>query len=102
MIDATPDLFPSYPNAPGWKARDTARAAAAGIAGKVGTIRERVLEAIKVRQGTPEQIALRIGEPLLNVRPRCSELAAKGLIEDSGVRGTATGGKLAIVWRVRV
>ena len=103
-----PDFFgaapaqapPGYPDRPGWKGSDTSRAAAAGIAGKAGTLRDRVLAAINVRPGTPEQIALRIDEPLMNVRPRCSELHAKGLIEDSAVRGTAMGGRHAIVWRV--
>jgi hypothetical protein len=42
-----------------------------------------------------------MNEPLMNVRPRTSELSARGLIEDSGARATASGGRLAIVWRVK-
>lgn len=93
------DIF-SYPNGPGWKARETSRAAAEAIAPKAATIRERVFAALKVQPGTPEQIAKRIGEAVMNVRPRCSQLAAAGLIEDSGARGPAMGGRNAIVWRV--
>lgn len=89
-----------YPDAPGHKGnRDTGRAAAAGMEPKAGTIRARVLTAIRERSGTPEEIADRIGEPVLNVRPRISECAAKNLIEDSGERGPAFGGRRSIRWR---
>lgn len=91
----------NYPDAPGWKARETSRAAAEAIAPKAATIRERVYAALKVQPGTPEQIAKRIGETVMNVRPRCSQLSAAGLIEDSGTRGQAMGGRNAIVWQVR-
>lgn len=95
----TEDVIAHYPDAPGAKARDTSRMAAAGMAPRARSLRARVYDAIKEQPGTPEQIALRLGEPLMNVRPRCSELAAKGLIEDSVQRGTAMGGRKAIVWR---
>lgn len=92
------DIF-SYPDGPGFKARETSRAAAAAMAPQAKSLRARVFDEIKKAPGTPEQIAHRIKEPLMNVRPRCSELAAKGLIIDSAVRGTAMGGRRAIVWR---
>ena len=98
MTDATLCLF-DYPNEPGFKARQTSADAARGIKSAAATIRERVLEAVRAKPGTPEEIAERIGEPVMNVRPRCSELAAKRLIEDSGKRGEAMGGRRAIVWR---
>ncbi|MEH0194550.1 hypothetical protein V7S57_02325 [Caulobacter sp. CCNWLY153] len=88
----------AYPAQPGHKARATSAEAARGIAPRVKSLRERVLDAIKVRPGTPEQIAHRIGEPLMNVRPRCSELARQGLIRDSQARADAMGGRKAIVW----
>lgn len=87
-----------YPDTPGHKGRDTGRAAAAGIEPRAGTIRARVLAAIRELPGTPEEIAERIGEPVLNCRPRTSELAAKALIYDSGERRMAMGGRMAIVW----
>jgi hypothetical protein len=90
-----------YPDAPGFKARDTSRAAAEGVAPKAGTLRARVLDAIRANPGTPEEIAARLGEPVLNTRPRCAELSAKGLIEDSGQRGPAMGGRRAIIWQAK-
>lgn len=94
-----PDIF-SYPNGPGFKARDTSRAAAEAMAPQVKSLRARVFDELKKAPGTPEQIAHRLKVPLMNVRPRCSELAAKGLIVDSKVRGTAMGGRQAIIWRI--
>lgn len=91
----------TYPNEPGWKARDTSREAAAGVAKIAPTLRQRVLEALRERPGTPEEIAGRLGVPVMNVRPRTSELFRLGLIEDTGHRGAAMGGRRAIRWRVR-
>lgn len=101
MASQQPSLFDDvYPNAPGHKGRETSRAAAKGIAVHAKSLRERVLDEIKIRPGTPEQIAHRMSEPLMNVRPRCSELAAKKLIKDSGGRADAMGGRKAIIWMV--
>ncbi len=103
MSDHQLGLFDEpYPSSPGWKARSTSRDAAAGIAAKAGPLRDRVLAEVRRRPGTPEQISDRIREPLMNVRPRLSELAAKGLVEDSGKRGDAAGGRKAIIWRPTV
>lgn len=88
----------SYPHAPGFKGAETSRAAAIAMAPKVDGLRGLVLAAIRQKPGTPEQIAHRINEPLMNVRPRCSELKAKGLIRDSGQRAAAMGGRRAVVW----
>lgn len=96
-----PSLFDAYPNAPGWKARETSRAAAQSAAPMARSTRAQIFDAIKQRPDTPEGISKRLKIDILNVRPRLSELAAKRLIEDSGVRGPSRGGKEAIVWRVR-
>jgi len=92
------DLFAAYPDAPGWKARDTSRAAAESVAPVAGTLRERVLIEVRRAPGTPEQIAHRMRVPLLSIRPRFSELSQRGLIKDSGKRGDSQGGCKAIVW----
>ena len=96
------DLFTDfhYPARPGWKARDTAKAAAEAIAPRAKSLRARVYDEIKRSPGTPEEIAARLGAPVMNVRPRCSELAARNLIEDSDQRGAAMGGRRSIRWRV--
>ncbi len=95
-----PDLFDGipYPGSPGWKVRDTSRQATEAIAPKAPPLRIRVLQAIRDGHGTPEAIAKRLGVPVMNVRPRTSELSALGLIEDSGRRGPAMGGRRAIIW----
>lgn len=99
-MDQQPDFFEAgYPERPGAQARETSRAAAAAIAPSAKTLRARVLDEIKKAPGTPEQLAHRMREPLMNIRPRCSELAAKGLILDSQARGQAMGGRKAIIWR---
>lgn len=91
----------AYPDAPGYKARETSRAAAQAAAPMAMSLRARVFECIKAKPDTPEGVAKRLREPVHNIRPRCSELAARELIEDSGIRGEAMGGRQAIVWRVR-
>jgi predicted ArsR family transcriptional regulator len=100
QIDIDDILGANYPNAPGWKARDTAQAAAEAIAPQAKTLRARIMDELRKAPGTPEQIALRLKAPLMNVRPRCSELARQGLIVDSEARGTAMGGRKAIIWKV--
>lgn len=87
-----------YPDRPGAKARSTSIEAAEGMAPKAPILRDQVLAEIRREAATPEQVALRLGVPLMNVRPRCSELARLGLIEDSRVRRMAMGGRKAIVW----
>lgn len=89
-----------YPDVAGAKRRDTSFAAAAAIEPTAKSLRERVLRSIAGQAGTPEEIAKRLGVPVMNVRPRCSELAAKNLIVDSGRRRVAMGGRKAIVWQV--
>lgn len=100
VVGDRPSIFEPYPDGPGYQARETSKAAAAGIAPEVKSLRERVLEALKRAPGTPEEVARRIGAPVMNVRPRATELSKKGLIRDSGKRGKATGGRRAIVWEV--
>lgn len=96
-----PDLFTTYPNAPGWKARETAQAAAVAVAPMAKGLRARVYDAIKAQPDTPEGVASRLDLDILAVRPRFSELAAQGLIEDSGACGPSRSGKSAIIWRVK-
>ena len=90
-----------YPDRPGFRARQTSREAAEAIVGAAKSIRARVFEALKASPATPEEVAETLGVPLMNTRPRFSELAARGLIEDSGIRRRAAGGKSAIVWRIK-
>lgn len=100
MAGPQPSLFESgLPMHPPRKVRAPARVEPVAVAGEDGrSASQRVLDALKKQAGTAEQIANRINEPLLNVRPRCSDLVRRGLIRDSGRRGTSMGGQLATVW----
>lgn len=87
-----------YPDSPGFKCAGTSQEAAEGIAPKAQKDRAKVLAALQQAPGSPEQIAERTGLPLMNVRPRCSELGGKGLIRKTSQRGPAMGGRKATVW----
>lgn len=84
---------------------NTAQQARDFIAPKAKTLRQRVLDAIESRAGTPEEIHARLRAEgahhlLTAVRPRCSELMRMGLIADSGLRGLGESQRCkAIVWR---
>lgn len=86
----------------GWRARDTAARAAHGVSPKAVTLRDRVLERLRgaERPMTADEIADALGAPYGSVRPRCSELAERGLIVDSGARREGRFGKTMIAWRL--
>ena len=48
---------------------------------------------------TADQIAHKIDEHILSIRPRVSELYTKELVFDTGERGINSSGKKAIVWK---
>ena len=89
-----------YPNAPGFKNKDLgpSRQAAMDIAVKAPTLREQCMEKLAVPM-TADEIAEMLDKSILSIRPRVAELAAKGLIEDSGKRRANSSGKLATVWK---
>ncbi len=93
-----------YPQKPGFKARATAREAAKSAAPRALSLREKIFVTLKAagRGGlTPDEIAYRLDESILSVRPRVSELAIIGRIEDTRARRVnEISGRRAIVWRV--
>jgi predicted ArsR family transcriptional regulator len=89
-----------YPDAPGFRRRATSKAAAEAIAPRAVKLKELVLAEIKRREGTADEIAKRLRQTVLAVRPRCTELAKLNLIEDAGIRRSNVSGRSAIVWRV--
>src|SRR5688500_7682694 len=97
----TPDLFTyeRYPAVPGYKSRDTAREAAESIKPKASTLRARVLSELARYPMTADECATALRQPVLSIRPRFSELAALGKIEDTGERRFNASGKRAAVWR---
>lgn len=94
-----------YPHKPGFKARGTAKAAAKSMENKAVPLRERAYAAFRKagRNGaTADEIAETIGSTILAVRPRVSELAAMGMLEDTLKRRANSGsGRHAIVWRAK-
>lgn len=89
-----------YPNNPGFKAQETSRQAAQDIKPKASILRQKVLELIRdsVFGISPDKAAAQLGESILSIRPRFSELKAKGLIVDSGRRDLTEFHKASIIW----
>jgi len=98
------DLFEHadrYPNAPGFKARDTSAEAAEAAKPKAPLLRNLCLDLLIQSTGlTADEVAGRAGFSVLSIRPRLTELSALGLIVDSGERRRNDSGKRAIVWKV--
>lgn len=101
---ATPDLFnwtppPSYPDVPGRRRVDTSIEAADDIASKAHTLRESCMAILRDVPGglTADQIAERLGESPLSIRPRISELKKTARIVDTGIRRLNRSGKRAAV-----
>lgn len=92
-----------YPGVPGYKARDTAEAAAEAMRPSASTLRAAAMRCLRESGPlTADEVASRLGRSVLAMRPRFSELAKLGSIEDSGERRRNTSGKRAIVWNCRV
>jgi hypothetical protein len=98
----TDDLFTHaarYPSAPGHRDTDTSREAAKDMASRVTGLRLAVLGAL-AQDRTADECAAVLGESVLAVRPRTTELKRLGLITDTGERRPNASGKRAIVWRL--
>lgn len=93
-----------YPQTPGWKAPGTSQEAATSTRGRKAALQARVIEAFTAagKAGlTADQAASKIGESVLAVRPRVSELSEMGLIEKTGSRRPNASGLNATVWRLK-
>ncbi len=88
----------NYPHEAGWKQGGTSKDAALAIEPKAKTVRDRVLEMLTDHAMTPDECADAMGESILTVRPRCSELFRRGLLIDTGIRRKNSSGRPAIVW----
>lgn len=95
------DLF-TYPNRPGSKERrGTSEEAAHAVAGSAAILRNRVLKLLQRPDTalTADEIATQLGESILSVRPRVSELARQGKIARTGAKRFNASGLRAHVWR---
>lgn len=85
----------SYPESPGFKEATTSRVAAEKIAPRAPTLRDKVMTCLNdvwPAGMTADEVAEALGETVLAVRPRLSELKAKGMIGPSeATRPNASG-----------
>jgi predicted ArsR family transcriptional regulator len=88
-----------YPASPGFKSGGTSRAAAEAMKPRAGTLRDRALALLKDAALTADEVAWKLNRSVLSVRPRLSELVAKGLIHDTGRTRPNASGVQASVWR---
>lgn len=95
------DFADHYPQTPGFKQRETAVEAAESIRPSIGRLQGYCLNALDALGPlTADECAERLQIDKLSIRPRFSELAARGKITDTGERRRNSSGKSAIVWRV--
>lgn len=95
----------AYPTTAGAKERGgTSEEAADGIGahGRAATLRRRVRDLLAVYTTglTADECAARLGEDILSIRPRLSELYRLGDVEKTDVRRASSRGKSAAVYRV--
>lgn len=102
----SPDLFGQverrYPHCPGFKRTDASREAAVKIVRHAETVRNLVLAefiAVGPRGLTADECGKLLGESVLTVRPRVSELRAAGRIEPTEERRVNDSRMSATVWR---
>ena len=83
--------------------RDTSADALASVRDRISAMQAQLLMALRTsREGaSADQLASMTGLHILTVRPRVSELAKAGMVEDSGKRAINASGRRAIVWRAK-
>ena len=94
----------AYPSSPGWKATGASREAANKITSHAKTVRDRVHFFLKDHYPSTfsaDQIADSLGESILTVRPRVSELGRDGQIEAVNERRKNISGMSAHCWRAK-
>lgn len=93
----------TYPIHPGAKVSGASQDAADNIAEHAMTLRDRVDGLFdEGQERTADECAELLGQDILSVRPRLSELRRLGRIEETDERRTNKSGMTATVWRRRV
>lgn len=92
-----------YPWGPAARATDTSVTAAAAIAPKVDTLRAKALEAIRGSADglTADEVAAVLGESVLAIRPRITELWKLGYLLQTTKRRKNVSGRRAVVWAIQ-
>jgi hypothetical protein len=97
------DLFShQYPKTAGWREPTTSRDAANAVEPKAKRLRPLVIEdLLQHPASTADEVAARLGETVLSIRPRISELKTDCTIEKTGIKRRNESGLSAHTWRVR-
>lgn len=92
----------NYPNEPGWKTTkpETSQAAAVAVRSRAATLRDQVLEVYRIGSATADEIAAKLNESVLTIRPRVAELHKQGKLADTTFRRKNASGHSAVVWRL--
>jgi predicted ArsR family transcriptional regulator len=93
------DLF-SYPKRPGYKTLGTSKEAADKMT-RGDVLRNQIMKVLETTPSTADECAAILGENILTIRPRISELLSFEMIEKSGKTRPNASGRSATVWRVR-
>lgn len=94
------DYADRYPSSPGYKENDTSRAAAESMKPTTAYLQSKCLKSLAKGPMSADECAVDIGESILSVRPRFSELLKKGKVIDTGLRRRNDSGRAAKVWRL--
>ena len=88
----------SYPDGAGFKEKGgTSQEAASYVDAKAHC--KEVLSVLEKADRTADECAAELGRSVLSIRPRLSELFAKGLIRKTDLRRPNASGRNAVVWR---
>lgn len=91
----------TYPHTPGHRGVDTSIEACPAPR-KARATRERIMAQLTATgPSSPDKMAELLGESILSIRPRFSELLALGRIEDTGDRDRNVSGKSCKIWRAK-
>jgi len=81
---------------------DTRRAARRASLANAARIRDAALDVFRRRPSTADEVAETLGESVLSVRPRVTDLKTDGLIYDTGERRPSSTGHPAMVLACRI
>lgn len=90
-----------YPTKLNYKKKGTSSEAAAQMAVEAPTLRQKCLREVARCPHTTDAVAEILGESVLSIRPRFSELAALGLIVATGEVRKNRSGRMATVWKTK-
>lgn len=90
----------AYPDAPGFKEHGTSAEAARRMEPRANSLQEQAYATLREHSAglTADEVAAIMGETVLAIRPRLSELKLAGRIERTGQRRKNVSGMFAAVW----